>query len=173
MDAIVTAGGIPLPEEPLYSETKGHNKALLDVAGKPMVQWVLDALCDAKTVENIIVVGLTVKAGLSCTKPVHFISNQGKMLDNFRTGTKKSLELNKKNKHVLFVSADIPAITGENGGSGCECRDADRQGCLLQCHPAGNNGKTLPGFAPDLYKAEIHGSLRRGHECRPLQNGRS
>jgi GTP:adenosylcobinamide-phosphate guanylyltransferase len=113
MDAIVTAGGIPLPEEPLYSETKGHNKALLDVAGKPMIQWVLDALCDAKTVENIIVVGLTEKAGLSCAKPVHYISNQGKMLDNFRAGTQKSLELNKKNKHVLFVSADIPAITGK------------------------------------------------------------
>ena len=113
MDAIVTAGGIPLPEEPLYSETKGHNKAMLEIAGKPMVQWVLDALCDPKTMENIIIVGLTEKAGLTCTKPVYYISNQGKMLDNFRTGTKKSLELNKKNKHVIFVSADIPAITAE------------------------------------------------------------
>ena len=42
MDAIVTAGGIPLPEEPLYTETRGHNKALLDIAGKPMVQWVYE-----------------------------------------------------------------------------------------------------------------------------------
>jgi GTP:adenosylcobinamide-phosphate guanylyltransferase len=113
MDAIVTAGGIPLPEEPLYPETKGHNKALLDIAGRPMIQWVLDALCQAKTVDNIIVVGLSEKTGLTCTKPIHYISNQGKMLDNFRAGVQKSLELGKKSKHVLFVSADIPAITGE------------------------------------------------------------
>lgn len=113
MDAIVTAGGIPLPEEPLYAETRGHNKALLDIAGKPMIQWVLDALGEATTIENIVVVGLTEKAGLSCKKPVYYISNQGKMLDNFRAGTQKSIEINKTNKHVLFVSADIPAISGE------------------------------------------------------------
>lgn len=113
MDAIVTAGGIPLPEEPLYSETKGHNKALLDIAGKPMIQWVLDALCAARTVDNIIIVGLTEKTGLTCNKPTYYISNQGKMLDNFRAGARKSLELGKKSKHVLFVSSDIPAITSE------------------------------------------------------------
>ncbi len=113
MDAIVTAGGIPLPEEPLYSETKGHNKALLDIAGRPMIQWVLDALCQAQTVDNIIVVGLSEKTGLTCAKPLHYIPNQGKMLDNFRAGVQKSLELGKKSKHVLFVSSDIPAITGE------------------------------------------------------------
>ena len=57
MDAIVTAGGIPLPEEPLYPATRGQSKAMLDVAGKPMIQWVLDALTDAKTVDNVIIVG--------------------------------------------------------------------------------------------------------------------
>ncbi len=114
MDAIVTAGGIPLPQEPLYTETKGHNKALLDIHGKPMIQWVLDALCEAKTIDNIIVVGLTEKSGLTCSKPLYYIPNQGKMLDNFRAGVEKSLQLGgKKNKHVLFVSADVPTITGE------------------------------------------------------------
>lgn len=114
MDAIVTAGGIPLPQEPLYTETKGHNKALLEIAGKPMIQWVLDALGEAKTVDNVIVVGLTEKTGLTCAKPLYYIPNQGKMLDNFRAGVEKSLQLGgKKSKHVLFVSADIPAVTGK------------------------------------------------------------
>ncbi len=114
MDAIVTAGGIPLPQEPLYTETKGHNKALLEIAGKPMIQWVLDALGEAKTIDNVIVVGLTEKTGLTCAKPLYYIPNQGKMLDNFRAGVEKSLELGtKKKEHVLFVSADIPAISGE------------------------------------------------------------
>lgn len=37
MDAIVTAGGIPKPDEPLYVRTQGQSKALLDVNGKPMI----------------------------------------------------------------------------------------------------------------------------------------
>ncbi len=111
MDAIVTAGGIPLPEEPLYSETLGHNKALLDMAGKPMVQWVLDALSEAKTIDTVIIVGLTEKSGLTCKKPLHFIPNQGKMLENMRAGAEQSQRLGKTHKHVLFVSSDIPSIT--------------------------------------------------------------
>ncbi|MEZ0395753.1 MAG: nucleotidyltransferase family protein [Anaerolineales bacterium] len=113
MDAIVTAGGIPLADEPLYAETRGNAKALLDIAGKPMVQWVLDALSQAKTIENVIVVGLTPKLGLTCAKPMYFVPNQGKMLDNFRAGVRKSQEVNPKAGHVLFVSSDIPAITPE------------------------------------------------------------
>ncbi|MFH2103932.1 MAG: nucleotidyltransferase family protein [Chloroflexota bacterium] len=113
MDAIVTAGGIPLPEDPLYADTKGGAKALVDVAGKPMIQWVLDALSEAKAIDNVIVVGLTDKSSATCNKPLYFIPNQGKMLDNFRAGVLKSRELDKKSKHVLFVSSDIPAIKGE------------------------------------------------------------
>ena len=44
MDAIVTAGGIPRPEDPLYTYSHGDSKALIDVAGKPMIQWVLEGL---------------------------------------------------------------------------------------------------------------------------------
>ena len=33
MDAIVTAGGIPHPDEPLYPYTQGGSKATLDIAG--------------------------------------------------------------------------------------------------------------------------------------------
>ena len=113
MYAIITAGGIPLPEEPLYPYTKGNSKAMLDMAGKPMVQWVLDAICESKTIDNIVLIGLTEKSGLTCTKPIHYISNQGKMLDNMRAGVQKALELDPKAKHVLFVSSDIPTITGE------------------------------------------------------------
>ena len=39
MDAIVTAGGIPQPEDPLYTFSIGNAKALIDIAGRPMVQY--------------------------------------------------------------------------------------------------------------------------------------
>jgi hypothetical protein len=113
MDAIVTAGGIPQPDEPLYSYSHGDPKALIDVAGKPMVQWVLDALSDAKQVDNVVMVGLSPKSGLSCTKPVHYVSNQGRMLANIVAGVNKCLELDPRAKYVLIVSADIPALRGD------------------------------------------------------------
>jgi molybdopterin-guanine dinucleotide biosynthesis protein A len=113
MDAVVLAGGIPQPEEPLYSYSRGDSKALIDIAGKPMIQWVLDALGDAKHVDNVIVTGLSSKVGLTCKKPMHFISNQGRMLGNIVAGVAKSMQLDKKSKYVLIVSADIPALKSE------------------------------------------------------------
>jgi len=113
MDAIVTAGGIPLPEDPLYTYTNGDSKALVDVAGKPMIQWVLDALGDAKHVDNVIIIGLSPKSEIICKKPMHFISNQGRMLANIVAGVEKSVELDPKSEYVLVSSSDIPGITAD------------------------------------------------------------
>lgn len=113
MDAIILAGGIPQPDDPLYSYSNGDAKALMDIAGRPMIQWVLDALSGAKHVDNVIIVGLSPKNELACNKPVHYLSNQGRMLANIVTGVNKSLELDKKTKYVLIVSADIPALKPE------------------------------------------------------------
>jgi GTP:adenosylcobinamide-phosphate guanylyltransferase len=113
MDAIVTAGGIPQPGEPLYEYTQGSCKALLDIAGKPMIQWVLDALFEAQTVDRIVVIGLPPDAGIGGGKIASLIPNQGGMVDNIRAGVKKIIELNPQAHHVLIVSSDIPAITAE------------------------------------------------------------
>jgi len=113
MDAIITAGGIPQPGDPLYTYSKGDSKALIEIAGKPMVQWVLDALGDAKKVDNVIMIGLSPKSELTCKKPLHYISNQGRMLANIVAGVNKSIELNKKTEYVLMVSSDIPALKSD------------------------------------------------------------
>jgi hypothetical protein len=113
MDAIVTAGGIPLPEEPLYEATQGHPKALVDIAGKPMVQWVLDALAGSRHIDNIIIVGLSEKSSLKSDKKLNYVSNQGKMVENLQAGARQVVALNKKAEYVLVVSSDIPAITSE------------------------------------------------------------
>ncbi len=113
MDAIVFAGGIPQPEEPLYSYSKGEPKALIDVAGKPMIQWVLDALGEARSIDRVVVIGLTKKSKLASAKPLHFLPSEGKLLDNVKAGTAKVLELNPRAKYVLLVSSDTPAVTGE------------------------------------------------------------
>lgn len=112
MNAIVTAGGIPLPEDPLYEFSNGDSKALIDIKGKPMIQWVLDALGESHWVKNVIVVGLSPRSGVTCSKPLHFIGNQGKMLANIRVGAEEARRLLPSVDHALIVSSDIPAITG-------------------------------------------------------------
>jgi GTP:adenosylcobinamide-phosphate guanylyltransferase len=113
MDAIVTAGGIPQPGESLYEFTQGGPKALLDVAGKPMIQWVLDALSGAPSVDRVVIIGLPEESNLVCSKRVTFVPNQGGMLENVRAGMQKVLDLNPQAHHVLTVSSDIPAVTSE------------------------------------------------------------
>lgn len=111
MDAIITAGGIPQPGEPLYEYTQGQCKALLDIGGKPMIQWVLDAVCGSRFVENLVIIGLPPDSPIVCDKVGAFIPNQGGMLQNIKAGVEKVLELNPNAKHVLAVSSDIPGIT--------------------------------------------------------------
>ena len=113
IDAVVTAGGIPLEDDPLYPYTQGAAKALLDVCGKPMIQWVLDALSEAETVGFVVVIGLDAEADVRCEKIKAFLPNQGSMLENVRAGISKVLEINPDAHHALIVSSDIPTITAE------------------------------------------------------------
>lgn len=113
LDGIVIAGGIPQPGEPLYEYSKGGYKAMLEVASKPMIQWVLNALCNADTVDNVIIVGLSADCELDCFKLAGYIPNQGSMLGNIKAGLQRVLEINPDSKHSLIVSSDIPTITGE------------------------------------------------------------
>lgn len=113
MDAIILSGGVPQPGEPLYDFTQGQPKALIDIRGKPMVQWVLDALEKAGSVDRIVVVGLPQDINLISTKIKEYLPSQSDMLENVRSGVRKILELHPGAKHVLIVSSDIPAITPE------------------------------------------------------------
>jgi GTP:adenosylcobinamide-phosphate guanylyltransferase len=113
MYAILLAGGVPEPSEPLYEYTQGQPKALLEIAGKPMVHWVLDAISGSKTVENVLIIGLSEGTPLPCTKPIYHFPQQEDMLTNIFTGMKKVLEMDSAVRQTLIVSSDIPTITAE------------------------------------------------------------
>lgn len=112
MDCLITAGGIPKPEDALYALTHGKPKALLEIAGKPIVQWVLDAVTAARGIERIVIVGLSESDGLQTTKPVTYLPNQGSLLENVLIGAREILKQNPEARYVISVSSDIPAITG-------------------------------------------------------------
>jgi GTP:adenosylcobinamide-phosphate guanylyltransferase len=113
MDALVVAGGIPQEGEPLYEYTQGIPKALLDIAGKPMIQWVLDALSGSEKIDNVVVIGLDETAPIHCEKIRAFVPNQGGLLENARAGMIKILEVNPQATQVVVASSDIPAIKSE------------------------------------------------------------
>ena len=113
MDAVVIAGGKPKPEDPLYEFTEGNFKALLDINGKPMIRWVLDALDRADKIERLIIVGLPEEEALGSDKIVAHLPTQGDLIENVRTGILKVLETNPEGELVMIVSSDIPTITPE------------------------------------------------------------
>jgi CTP:molybdopterin cytidylyltransferase MocA len=112
VDAVITAGGIPQAGEPLYPLTQGMNKALLPIGGRPMVQWIVDALNGADCIGSIVVVGLAAEdAHLASTKRLSYVSNQGSMIGNAVAGVKEVLARDPAAAHALLVSSDIPTIT--------------------------------------------------------------
>jgi GTP:adenosylcobinamide-phosphate guanylyltransferase len=112
IDCILMAGGVPQEEDLLYEYTQGQPKALLDVGGKPMVQWVLDALNDAPSIRDIVVVGLEREGVLASSKIACYLPDQGSMLKNILGGIDWVLERNPETRQVLVSSSDIPLLTG-------------------------------------------------------------
>ncbi|MBX3003358.1 MAG: nucleotidyltransferase family protein [Anaerolineales bacterium] len=112
VDALLSAGGIPQPGESLYEFSQGRSKALIEIAGKPMVQWILDALSQAQHIGNVVIVGLSEADGLTCEKPLSYVPNQGEMLPNIRAGARKIVELNPEASYCVLVPSDTPAISG-------------------------------------------------------------
>jgi hypothetical protein len=114
MDAVLLSGGVPKPDEPLYPYTKGKPKALINIGGIPMIQWVLDAIEAAKTVSKVVVVGMSPENNLTSTKISAYIPSKGDLLENVRLGVVELTEQNPESGHALIVSSDIPAVTAES-----------------------------------------------------------
>jgi len=113
MIAIVTAGGVAQAGEPLYEIVQGGLKAMIDIAGKPMVQWVLDALSEAACIEQVVVVGLPPETDLTCKYPLTLVPDHGDMVFNIRAGAQEAARLDPSATHAILVSGDLPVLRGE------------------------------------------------------------
>lgn len=111
INCVVMAGGIPEPDDPLYTITQGKSKVLLDMHGRTMLERVVDALQNSQNVGEILVVGLGNDMGMTFQKPVTHLPDHGSLLRNALAGIAKMRELHPETNLVLICSADIPTIT--------------------------------------------------------------
>ena len=113
MHAVVVAGGVPGPDDPLYPHTRGSPKALLELAEKPMTQWVLDALDGSPEVEAVFLVGVGPSSGLRSRKTLTFVPDQHGLLANSKAGLASVRTADKNADQALVLGGDIPALTPE------------------------------------------------------------
>ncbi len=113
MDVILTAGGTPAPEDPLYAYSKGLPKALIPIGDKPMIQWVLDALAGAKTIKRIVMIGLADNIQVQYPREIVRIEDRGSMVENIIAGATSLLALPTPSQFALIVASDVPAVTSE------------------------------------------------------------
>lgn len=152
VDAVITAGGIPQPGDYLYPLTQGRNKALLPIGGRPMAQWVLDALSAADCIRRIVVVGLPADAPLESPKPLDYVANQGSLIGNAVAGVRRILEHDPAATHALMVSSDIPTITPAIVAWAVEAGLAGDQDICYALVPADVMERRFPGSNRSFFR---------------------
>lgn len=105
VDAVVLAGGDGAIIDPTV-----RVKGLVPVAGKPMVEWVVDALRRADTIAEIAVVLPTAESlGPWADKVDKLVVSDGSFVDNLAAG----VDSFRNDRSVLVTTGDLPALTPE------------------------------------------------------------
>jgi GTP:adenosylcobinamide-phosphate guanylyltransferase len=105
VDAVILAGG-----EGDAIDATCRFKGLLPVAGRPVVEWVVDAMREAATVNEIAVVIPTAESlGPWVDRVEKLVVSNGAFMDNVLAGT-ASFRIDRP---VLVATGDIPLVTPE------------------------------------------------------------
>jgi GTP:adenosylcobinamide-phosphate guanylyltransferase len=111
IDAIITAGGIPVDGDPLFIYTQGIPKALLKITDKPMIQWVLDAVNDCEYIERVVIIGLPKDTPLVSRHETIFMESQGDMLKNIQTAADALKRSDELDARAFIIASDVPGIS--------------------------------------------------------------
>jgi molybdopterin-guanine dinucleotide biosynthesis protein A len=99
INAVVLAGG-PAPPE-LQAALGVTNRAMVPLAGRTMLDYVVDALAKSTSVDGIVVVG-----DIPVDGRYSLVADQGGMLDNLLAGAAETT-----GDRVLVATSDIPFLT--------------------------------------------------------------
>ena len=108
--ALVLGGYSPDKPDPLALAVGAERKSLIDVAGKPMIYWVVKALAESERVDSITIVGLSPEDKVDFGVPVNYVPNQSTHIDNILAGVKALQQQNTDTSFAVVVSADIPLL---------------------------------------------------------------
>ena len=113
--AVVLAGQDPGRPDPLAAAEGKPHKALIEIAGQPLIAHVVHALAASPRVGEIAVVGLPPdvtdeQLGFGC--PVHRLPNRAGLLDNAQAGVDFCANLD-GGSYVLVCSSDAPLLSAE------------------------------------------------------------
>jgi len=104
VSAVVLAG------QSRHGELKDFNKAMLEIGGRWVVEYVVSALENSKNIEDIVIVGP--KEDLEERIKNHeIIDDQGKFTLNCLAGYSNSAN---KDNHTLFMYSDVPLANAES-----------------------------------------------------------
>jgi len=128
IDTVILAGKPPgAQRDPLleYASVRGagevRNKALIRVAGREMIRYVVEAIAGSSRVGRMAIVGLSPEERLDFSRPAEYVPARGAMFDNILAGVDHLLGStealaylhNAAAAPILVASADIPLLTTE------------------------------------------------------------
>jgi GTP:adenosylcobinamide-phosphate guanylyltransferase len=155
LDAIVLSGTHTNPRRLIG----GRNKAFLEIAGRPLVRHVVDALLEAQSVGEIFVVGPVEKLGLALRgvpARVRTVQQEGKMLSNTWAAIYASESRHAReepavvhNRPLLIISSDLPLISGR-------AIDDFVSRCAAQDHASGHPFALLTGVVNEPGVTPFH-----------------
>lgn len=105
VDAVVLAGGDGAVVDPAV-----RIKGIVPVAGKPMVEWVVEAMRASETIAEVAVVVPTAEGlGSWADKVDKLVVSDGSFVDNLAAGVNSF----RNDRSVLLATGDLPALTPE------------------------------------------------------------
>ena len=102
VNAVILAGAFA---DANMNPGKPLSRAMIEINGKTMLQWMLDALRRSKSLDKIVAVGDVEAEGLDAV-----IEPGDSLMDNM----KKGIDSLNSNDPVLILSSDIPLISSES-----------------------------------------------------------
>ncbi len=109
--AIVSAGWTPSEDDPLAEYTQGKSKALIPIAGKPMIAHVVEALAGSRHAKHFVIIALDPTAEVQFSVPVEHVPDAGSLIANAEAGLQYALDHYPDLDAALLCSSDVPTIT--------------------------------------------------------------
>ncbi len=110
---VISAGWSPSEEDPLAEYTQSGPKAVIPIAGKAMITYVVDAVAATRHVKHVVIVALDPTAEVQFSVPVEHVPDAGSLMANAEAGLQYALDQYPDLDGVLLCSSDIPLVTSD------------------------------------------------------------